>query len=196
MFTRDGKVIETPGTLLVGPLPVLRVSPGLGAWQHEGGPHYTGAFTFFRINVPANTFAGTQRMTEAISLNKDADEFTSTGTSEVFDTNDLEGRTAADPHRHTHRSAGAARPQVAPLNARRAPERIRRPSSSWMPPHGLPQGRRAGACRVISRHREHGSDAPLHIDAHGAERGVRRADLELAPGRAGRRGSYRRRRMT
>ena len=87
MFTRDGKVIETPGTLLVGPLPVLRVSPGLGAWQHEGGRHYTGAFTFFRINVPANTFAGTQRITEAISLNKDADEFTSTGTSEVFDTN-------------------------------------------------------------------------------------------------------------
>jgi hypothetical protein len=86
-FTRDGKVIETPGSLLVGPLPVLRVSPGLGAWQHEGGRHYTGAFTFFRVNVPANTFAGTQKITEAIELSKDADEFTAAGTSEVFDTN-------------------------------------------------------------------------------------------------------------
>jgi hypothetical protein len=86
-FTRDGKVIETPGTPLVGPLPVLRVSPGLGTWQHEGGQHYTGAFTFFRINIPANTFAGTQKITEAIALTKHADEFTATGTSEVFDTN-------------------------------------------------------------------------------------------------------------
>jgi len=86
-FTHDRKVIETPGTLLVGPIPVLRVSPGLGTWQHEGGRHYTGAFTFFRVNVPANTFAGTQKITEAIELSKDADEFTATGTSEVFDTN-------------------------------------------------------------------------------------------------------------
>lgn len=86
-FTRDGKVIEAPGTPLVGPLPILRVSPGLGAWQHEGGRHYSGAFTFFRVNVPANTFAGTQKITEAITLSKDADEFTATGTAEVFDTN-------------------------------------------------------------------------------------------------------------
>ena len=86
-FTRDGKVIETPGTLLVGPLPVLRVTPGLGTWQDEGGRNYSAAFTFFRVNVPANTFAGTQKITEAIALGKDPDEFTATGTSEVFDTN-------------------------------------------------------------------------------------------------------------
>jgi len=85
-FTRDGKVIETPGTPLLGPLPVLRTSPGLGAWQHEGGRNYTGAFTFFRVNVPANTFAGTQRISEAITVSKDADAFTAAGTSEVFDT--------------------------------------------------------------------------------------------------------------
>ena len=36
---------------------------------------------------PANTFAGTQKITEDIVLSKDADEFTTTGTSEVFDTN-------------------------------------------------------------------------------------------------------------
>jgi hypothetical protein len=85
-FTRDGKVIETPGTLLLGPLPVLRVSPGLGAWQHLGRRHYTAVFRFFRINVPAITFAGTQKITEDIELSKDADEYAATGTSEVFDT--------------------------------------------------------------------------------------------------------------
>src|SRR5262245_51503224 len=85
-FTRDGKVIETPGTPLLGPLPILRTSPGLGAWQHEGGRNYAAAFTFFRVNVPANTFAGTQRISEAITVSKDADAFTATGTSEVFDT--------------------------------------------------------------------------------------------------------------
>jgi hypothetical protein len=36
--------------------------------------------------VPANTFAGTQRITEAIELSKDGDGFTAMGTSEVFDT--------------------------------------------------------------------------------------------------------------
>jgi hypothetical protein len=86
-FTRDGKVIETAGTPLVGPLPVLRVSPGLGTWQHLGRRNYTAAFTFFRINVPANTFAGTPKISEAIELSKGGDEFTATGTSEVFDTN-------------------------------------------------------------------------------------------------------------
>jgi len=87
VFTRDGKVIETPGTPLLGPVPLLRVSPGLGAWQHLGGQHYTAVFRFFRINVPANTFAGIQKITEDVELSKDANEFTGTGTSEVFDTN-------------------------------------------------------------------------------------------------------------
>ena len=84
-FTRDGKVVETPGSPLVGPIPVLRMSPGLGTWQHQRGRHFTTAFTFFRINTPANTFAGTQTITEDIELDRNGDEFTATGTSEVRD---------------------------------------------------------------------------------------------------------------
>jgi hypothetical protein len=84
-FTRDGKVIETAGTPLVGPVPVLRGSPGLGTWQRRGGRHSTATFTFFRINVPANTFAGTQTITEDIELSRDGNEFTATGTSEIRD---------------------------------------------------------------------------------------------------------------
>ena len=84
-FTRDGKVIETAGTPLVGPVPVLRGSPGLGTWQRRRGRHSTATFTFFRINVPANTFAGTQTITEDIELSRDGNEFTATGTSEIRD---------------------------------------------------------------------------------------------------------------
>lgn len=48
--------------------------------------NYTGACTFFRVNVPANVLAGTQKITEAIELSKGGDQFTATGTAEVFDT--------------------------------------------------------------------------------------------------------------
>jgi hypothetical protein len=77
--------VGDPGSPLVGPIPVLRISPGLGTWQHHNDRHFTAAFTFFRINTPANTFAGTQTITKDIDLDKNGDEFTSTGTSEVRD---------------------------------------------------------------------------------------------------------------
>ena len=83
-FTRDGKVIETTGTPLVGPAGINRMSPGLGAWEFLGGHHYRAVFRFFRINVPANTPEGVQEITEDITLSDRGDAFTSTGTSEVY----------------------------------------------------------------------------------------------------------------
>ena len=84
MFTRHGQVIETAGTPLVGlPQPQQRLMPGLGTWQRLGGRHFTAAFSFFRINIPANTFAGTQTITEDIDLSHDGNAFTSTGTSQI-----------------------------------------------------------------------------------------------------------------
>ena len=88
MFTRDGKVIETPGTPLVGPPVVLRVSPGLGTWQHLGGRHYSVVFRFFRFNGADDTFVRTQIVYKYIELSKDGDAFTSTGTTDIFDTDD------------------------------------------------------------------------------------------------------------
>jgi hypothetical protein len=87
-FTRDGKVIETAGTPLLGPIPIQRVSPGLGTWQHLGQRHFTAAFTFFRINVPPTaavpfSFAGTQTITEDIELSHDGNEFSAIGTSQI-----------------------------------------------------------------------------------------------------------------
>jgi hypothetical protein len=85
MFMHDGLLTEAPGTTVVPPPPTLRGSPGMGTWQKLGGQHYTAVFTFFRLN-PDNTFAGTQRITEDIELSQDADSFTSSGTSDIFDT--------------------------------------------------------------------------------------------------------------
>jgi hypothetical protein len=85
MFTRHGQVIEIAGTPNVGPPgPQQRLLPGLGAWQRLGERHFAASFTFFRINVPANTFAGTQTITEDIELSDDGNEFTTTGTSQIF----------------------------------------------------------------------------------------------------------------
>lgn len=86
MFSRGGLLTEAPGTTLAPPPPMLRGSPGLGTWQHLRGRHYTAGFTFFRLN-PDNTFAGTQRITEDIELSQDANSFTATGTSDIFDAN-------------------------------------------------------------------------------------------------------------
>jgi len=86
-FTRDGKVIETTGTPLVGPAGINRMSPGLGAWEFLGGHHYRAVFRFFRINVPANTPEGVQEITEDITLSDQGDEFTATGTSQIFNPN-------------------------------------------------------------------------------------------------------------
>jgi hypothetical protein len=84
MFTRHGQVIETAGTPNVGPpLPQQRLMPGLGTWQRLGRRHFSAAFTFFRVNVPSNTFAGTQTITEDIELSHDGNEFTTTGTSTI-----------------------------------------------------------------------------------------------------------------
>jgi hypothetical protein len=81
---RHGQVIETAGTPLVGPpQPQQRLATGLGTWQRLGRRHFGAAFTFFRINIPTNTFAGTQTITEDIDLSHDGTEFTSTGTSQI-----------------------------------------------------------------------------------------------------------------
>ena len=84
-FTRDGKVIETPGTPLTRP-GTLRTSPALGAWQHEGGQQFSAVYRAFII-LPDNTPDGSVTFTEAIELSQDADSFTSNGTADFFDSN-------------------------------------------------------------------------------------------------------------
>ena len=97
MFLHGGQLIETPGTPLVAPMlppppiPARRGHVGLGSWHHFSGRHYTAAFRFFRFiadgSAADGSFAGIQEITETIELSKDGDEFTTTGTSHVKDSN-------------------------------------------------------------------------------------------------------------
>jgi hypothetical protein len=85
MFTRHGQVTRSRALPTSVPRHRSRdCSPGLGAWQRLGERHTAASFTFFRINVPASTFAGTQTITEDIELSHDGNEFTTTGTSQIF----------------------------------------------------------------------------------------------------------------
>ena len=85
MFTRGGDLIETPGALSVGQEPIRRTSPGLGSWEHAGGRHFTIEFRFFRYNDADDTPAGVHVIKKNIELSRDGDEFTSTGTADIFD---------------------------------------------------------------------------------------------------------------
>jgi hypothetical protein len=58
-------------------------SAGLGTWRHLGGSSYTSHHKFIEYTA-AGGFNGTTVLTREIELSKDADEFTATTTSEVF----------------------------------------------------------------------------------------------------------------
>ncbi len=74
--------------------PSLR-SPGHGVWETGNGPrpalasnvfNFTLAFTFIRFN-PDGTFAGRNTVRQTVTLGPSGNEFTSTGTVEVFAAN-------------------------------------------------------------------------------------------------------------
>ena len=64
--------------------PSLRGSD-YGVWNHNGGRHY-GAVSEAFIFSPAGAWVSTQRITQAIQLDRDADSFTSDAAVEFFDT--------------------------------------------------------------------------------------------------------------
>ncbi|MEP6705437.1 MAG: hypothetical protein ABJB34_11585 [Acidobacteriota bacterium] len=60
--------------------------PGHGAWSHQTGRNYSGAFQFFGLN-PAGTYAARVIVRSTIRLGKSGDSYTSTDTAEIFNTN-------------------------------------------------------------------------------------------------------------
>jgi hypothetical protein len=67
-----------------GSTPALR-SPGHGVWQREQGwQEYSFAFTYYRYNA-SGVFIGSQKVTGALKLGPDDDEFATTSVIEVFD---------------------------------------------------------------------------------------------------------------
>jgi len=80
LFIHDGSLTETA-------VNVLR-TPSVGTWRHLEGQTYTSTFTFYRYN-PDGTFASRAKVTRTIELNNDGSKFTSTGTVEDFDANNV-----------------------------------------------------------------------------------------------------------
>jgi hypothetical protein len=61
-------------------------SPNLGVWEHTRGNTYTAVSEAF-VFSPAGVWIQTHRLTRAIELDSDADEFTDSLTLEILDTN-------------------------------------------------------------------------------------------------------------
>ena len=61
-------------------------TPNLGVWGHTGGSTYSAVSEAF-VFSPAGAWIQTHRLTRAIELSSDANEFTDTIALEIFDTN-------------------------------------------------------------------------------------------------------------
>jgi len=79
-FAKGGTLTETTA----GVSPALS-TPGYGVWRHTDGHSYSAVVESFVFN-PAGAWIQTHRLTRAIELNNDADEFTDTVKLEIFDT--------------------------------------------------------------------------------------------------------------
>ena len=61
-------------------------TPGVGVWGHTGGNNYSAVAETF-VFSPAGVWIQTHRLTRAIELSSDANEFTDTVALQIFDTN-------------------------------------------------------------------------------------------------------------
>src|SRR5262252_6346095 len=80
-FAKGGTLTATTA----GQSPAL-FTPNLGVWGHTGGNTYSAESEAF-VFSPAGAWMQTHRLTRAIELSSDADEFTDTVALEIFDTN-------------------------------------------------------------------------------------------------------------
>ena len=81
MFSAGGAFTDTNNAPVV---PLTRGS-SFGRWEYLGGKRYAATIRNFRFN-PDGTFAGTQRVSQAITLDPGAQGFTATLAIEVLDT--------------------------------------------------------------------------------------------------------------
>jgi len=80
-FAKGGTLTATTA----GQSPAL-FTPNLGVWGHTGGNTYSAVSEAF-VFSPAGVWIQTHRLTRAIELSSDANEFTDTVALEIFDTN-------------------------------------------------------------------------------------------------------------
>jgi hypothetical protein len=80
-FAKGGTLTATTA----GQSPAL-FTPNLGVWGHTGGNTYSAVSEAF-VFSPAGAWIQTHRLTRAIELSRDPNEFTDTVAVEIFDTN-------------------------------------------------------------------------------------------------------------
>ena len=80
IFAKGGTLTATTA----GQSPAL-FTPNLGVWEHTGGNTYSGVSEAF-VFSPAGVWIQTHRLTRAIDLGDDANEFTDTVKLEIFGT--------------------------------------------------------------------------------------------------------------
>jgi len=61
-------------------------TPGQGIWSHVSGNTYRFSFKSLNFNA-AGSFTGSTRVTHELTLNSEANEYTSAGTADIFDAN-------------------------------------------------------------------------------------------------------------
>jgi hypothetical protein len=74
----------TATVITAGQLPSL-ATPGLGVWQHTEGHNYTAVTDAF-VFSPAGVWIQTHRLTRAIQVSIDGDQFTDTVALQILDT--------------------------------------------------------------------------------------------------------------
>jgi hypothetical protein len=80
MFSRGGTLTSVDNS------PPIGHGPGLGRWEYLGGQKYSAPFQFFNFN-PDGSFAGVQKIQRTITLDADADHYTSVVRFEATDPN-------------------------------------------------------------------------------------------------------------
>jgi hypothetical protein len=90
LFHRDGSVIETSNLAARG------ISEG--TWSSAGERTFDAVYWFFRYPPPEGPFASFAKIMDRITLDSDADHFTSSGTVEDFEAN---GTTVTSCFTHT-----------------------------------------------------------------------------------------------
>jgi hypothetical protein len=80
-FAKGGTLTETTTGF-----PITQRSPGHGVWSFLSNQTYSAVSEAFLFN-PAGVWIGTQRLTQAIEIGPNGDEFNSTATNEIADVN-------------------------------------------------------------------------------------------------------------
>ena len=84
MFIQGGLLTATNNQ----PTTLTTTGPQFGRWEYLGQKQYTASFRFFRFNADGS-FAGSQRVTRTLTLDKGAQSFTGTLKLEILDASDI-----------------------------------------------------------------------------------------------------------